>query len=206
MNLATIEVPKEEALRRFEAYRSLVKRGKRSRLREEDAALITAYKTLSEGKAIIDLHEAMRTAGIDALGRPKLAIVRADAQWVWFGRAWRSNGPVNYDARFGMDRSHAQTSAKERMRSVRIPGPVFGNVVLSSQDWRAMVPIIPPAIRPPASHLNQFHVLWEAAWQRNVPRDPALVRKVTGSLYALLAVWDLTPLEQAVLGMVRNAT
>jgi len=203
MNLSTIELPKEEAVRRFEAYRSLVKRGKRSRLKEEDAALITAYQTLSEGKAIIDLHEAMRTAGLDEQGRPKLAIVRADAQWVWFGRVWRSRLGRS-ELRFSMDRAQ-KTAEQERMRSVFLPVNLFGeNARTAQSDWRAMTPIIPPQVRPPVSHLHQFHVLWEAAWQRAVPRDPALLKRVTGSLYALLAVWDLTPLEQAVLGMVRN--
>ena len=38
------------------------------------------------------------------------------------------------------------------------------------------------------------------------PRDPALLRNITGTLYAVLAVWDLTEVERAVLGMTRATT
>jgi len=33
------------------------------------------------------------------------------------------------------------------------------------------------------------------------PRDPALIRHIRGDLWAVLAVWDLTELERAVLAM-----
>jgi hypothetical protein len=47
-------------------------------------------------------------------------------------------------------------------------------------------------------------VLWEVeewTW-RTTPRppgDPALLRHVGGDIYAVEAIWDLTPLEQLVL-------
>jgi hypothetical protein len=41
-------------------------------------------------------------------------------------------------------------------------------------------------------------ILWEAEWQ-HVPSDPLLLRHITGPLYAVLASWDLTELERAVL-------
>lgn len=69
---------------------------------------------------------------------------------------------------------------------------------------RAMVPLIPPALRP-ASDFKNFFILWEAEWQPDVaPKDPALLKHVGGDLYAVLAVWDLTELERAVLGGVRG--
>jgi hypothetical protein len=44
-------------------------------------------------------------------------------------------------------------------------------------------------------------VLWEADWKVHPvpPGDPALLKHIGGDLYAVVAVWDLTPLEQAVL-------
>jgi len=208
MDLAMIEMPKEEALRHFERYRLLVKRGKRRALAEEDAALLAGYKALSEGKALVNLADAMHAAGLDDQQRPRLAIVRADAKWVWFHArdVWRPPDGYVREGRFGMDRGNAQTAVKERMRAVIIPAGTWGEAQATKADWRAMVPIIPPPIRPPASNLHQFHVLWEAAWQRAVPRDPALLRRVTGSIYAVLATWDLTPLEQTILGLVRNGS
>ncbi len=65
-----------------------------------------------------------------------------------------------------------------------------------------MVPLIPPALRPSTDFRN-FHILWEAEWQRVAPKDPALLKHVGGHLYAVLATWDLTELERAVLGGIR---
>ena len=75
----------------------------------------------------------------------------------------------------------------------RRPWPWWG-------DMRAMVPPIPPALRPPYK-LGNYAILWEATWEK-VPRppgDPALLRHIGGDLYAVLAIWDLTDLERAVL-------
>ena len=61
----------------------------------------------------------------------------------------------------------------------------------------AIVPSIPPLHRPHDS-LENYWLLWEAEWTRP-PVDPALLKHLGLNLYAVLAVWDLTPLEQAVL-------
>jgi len=50
----------------------------------------------------------------------------------------------------------------------------------------------------PASPADYF-VLWEAVWQELPPTDPMLLRHPTGHLYAVLAVWDLTEIERAVM-------
>ena len=50
------------------------------------------------------------------------------------------------------------------------------------------------------------HLLWEPRWERRPrpPGDPALLKHLAGPLYAVLATWDLTPVEQAVLGVTRS--
>ena len=47
--------------------------------------------------------------------------------------------------------------------------------------------------------LDRYFILWEADWQRRAPVDPALLRPVGGDLYVVVATWDLTDLERAVL-------
>ena len=45
-----------------------------------------------------------------------------------------------------------------------------------------------------------FHILWEVEqWDPTPPVDPALVRHIRGDLWAVIAMWDLTELERAVL-------
>jgi hypothetical protein len=61
------------------------------------------------------------------------------------------------------------------------------------------VPPIPPRFRP--GQPDRYHILWEAEWAKVPPRDPALLRALGDGLYVVLAVWDLTELERAVLGI-----
>jgi len=60
---------------------------------------------------------------------------------------------------------------------------------------------MPPEHRP-SHHPRNYLMLWEAEWsvdQSVPPGDPALLSHIGGDLYEVLAEWDLTPLEQAVL-------
>ena len=48
--------------------------------------------------------------------------------------------------------------------------------------------------------LHVFHILWEVEkWELTPPRDPALLRWIGGDLWEVVATWDLTQLERAVL-------
>jgi hypothetical protein len=63
-----------------------------------------------------------------------------------------------------------------------------------------VVPLIPPRHRPRKHRLHLFHVLWEVeAWNLAPPFDPALVRHLRGDAWSVIATWDLTSLERAVL-------
>jgi hypothetical protein len=67
-----------------------------------------------------------------------------------------------------------------------------------SEEATAIVPTVPAALRPKAS-LERFCILWEAIWQREPPRDPMLLKPLGWPFFAVVAVWDLTELERAVL-------
>lgn len=68
-----------------------------------------------------------------------------------------------------------------------------------------MAPLVPADVRPATGQLRDWHVLWEVeAWHDSPqtmtpPRDPYLLRYIGGSLWAVLAEWDLTELERAVM-------
>lgn len=66
------------------------------------------------------------------------------------------------------------------------------------------MPIVPPQHRV-RGWRTKCLILWEVEeWARAAaprpPGDPMLLRRLTGDLYSVEAVWDLTPLEQLVLG------
>jgi len=189
MNVQTITMPRKEAYEAFREYREAFRRDGQVR----DAALMRGYKALAKGKQVIDLAEAMKTAGLDAQGRPLLAVCRADAQRCHI-EAWDTGG-----LRFWMDREGRD---RESRRFVQVPNGTFtwpqGFIFWKLRNWSALVPMIPPRYRP-VSALSNFHVLWEATWQTEPPKDPMLLRRLDGMLFAVLACWDLTELERAVL-------
>jgi hypothetical protein len=188
MNVPLIEMPKPAAKAAFREYRDAV----RARASADDSALMRGYRVLARGNRIIDVEAAMRFAGLDAGGRPKLAICRADGEHCWFTVRSLSMGPR---AIFTAQRPAWNWRAFKN-HSVVFPLTSFPGLSLK-KDLMAVVPSVPPRFRP-AHALSNYHILWEAEWEE-VPRDPMLLRHLGGMLYAVLAHWDLTELEMAVL-------
>jgi len=200
MNLATIEMDRTQAREAFLEYRTAVK----ERHSDEDEAIMRGYRELARGRQLIRLSDTVLAGGLvertwrpswdrgrapETVMLPAIAVMRADRPECWVSRD-------------GNDRFVFTPDTWYRGRKDRVviggfePHQMFG-------QWRAMVPIVPPALRPKAA-LRNYHILWEANWaQANppAPHDPALLRHIGGDLYAVLAVWDLTEVERAVLGM-----
>lgn len=187
MNVQTITMLRQQAQQAFREYREAFRKYGEKR----DRALMHGYKALAKGKQVIDLAEVMKAAGIDANRRPLLAVGRADATEIWLRRS--SDG----SAAFWMDRWPTWRATR---RCVSLPPGTFTwnhQSPASLSEARATVPLIPARYRP-ANVLSNYHLLWEADWE-DVPRDPMLLRRLDGMLFAVLAVWDLTELERAVL-------
>jgi hypothetical protein len=197
MNVAQIKMSAAKARKRFDEYTEAL--ASREATAEDTAALL-GYKALADGKDVLDLFQVFRDTPADAQGRPRLAVARAHwshvavrresdgrATWVqlerfagwgdFYGRlAWHRR------IRFPVETLHA--SAR--------PGRAG-----SGGDLSAIVPTIPPPVRPPRA-LHRYVVLWEADWQV-APVDPLLLRHLAGPLYVVLASWDLTELERSIL-------
>lgn len=193
-------MPQDEARKAFRDYRNAVKTAKREQVKAEDAQIARAYKALAEGKAVLNIDEAFAAAGFDDLGFPRLAIARADLVHVGLvsGRGVARTFEMGPPNKLGW----------RRRQNAVLEGQVFtvpmGDIQPPTDMMYAVVPNIPPALRPPHD-LSNYHLLWEPIWRRNPrpPGDPALLKWLGGPLYAVLATWDLTPVEQAVLGVTR---
>lgn len=211
---AQISMPVAQAREKVAEYLRSV----RERHNAEDEAILRGYRALAKGHTVIDLPKCIRLGGEFDTGLPRLAIATASHQFVWVRRGsnWDANsrqsvstGSVSFWP--GNERDIAHNRRKDIYRcprgtlSVGVPvpsgpqgrqwdGPWGGN-------YRAMVPHVPPALRPKAS-LDNYAILFEVenwALDPSAPRDPALLKHIGGDLYAVLATWDLTPLEQSVL-------
>lgn len=194
MNLTTIEVPVEEAKERLAEYQASVRRERNV----EDEAIAAAYRAAARGLPVIRLSEAVTAGGWFDNGLPRIAVVRADAKQCWVQiNGWRPG--VVYSA----DRFSDNRGALVGRQTVLVPVETPRSYVPQAHT---VVPVIPPRLRPRPARLRRCHILWEVeSWTPEPPVDPALVRHIRGDLWSVLAVWDLSELERAVLAQ-RSAT
>jgi hypothetical protein len=197
MNVAQIKMPAAEARKRFDEYTEAL--ASREATAEDTAALL-GYKALADGKDVLDLFQVFRDTPADAQGRPRLAVARAHWPRVALrrepdGRAtWvRLQGSADWADFYGRAAWH---------RRIRFPaGTLHASArpaaTTNGRDLSAIVPTIPPPVRPPRA-LHRYVILWEADWQV-APVDPLLLRHLAGPLYVMLASWDLTELERSIL-------
>lgn len=174
MQTSRIEFDRTQAGELYRAYKA--HRGAHTK---EDAEIERIYYQISRGRKVVRAHESIRAAGVDSAGRPRLALIRADAKKCTLNSWWS-------------DQIHFDDSEHRNSRNV-IKWPDFK----SCKSHRAIVPLIPVHLRP-ADHLERYHILWEADWVR-VPVDPMLLRKIGADAWLVVAAWDLTAVEQAVL-------
>jgi hypothetical protein len=195
MEVPTIQMARQKALDKLESYRhQLTKRAD-----EEYEAAVTGYKALADGKVLLDLVDVFAAVPTDHKDRPALAIARADREQVEF--CWSRSQPLFiFDARkngYGKDDSTLVVRVQAgRLRDTR----------KAPETWQsrgyALVPMVPADVRPRVD-LKKCHVLWEVPeWADNrisaAPSDPYLVQHLAGTLWVVLAEWELTPLEQAI--------
>lgn len=179
MNIETLGVTQQQALVALREYKQ-----HRSVYDKRDWEIERIYRQISKGKAVISAIEAVRLAGLDQKGWPKLALMRADQQVCrceaysgW--RILRATG--------------TWSKAAEWYFKIPFPGAPW-----MSEDAIARLPRIPPQHRPPQARLANYHILWEADWV-GIPRDPYLLRRIGKDAWVVCAAWDLTDVEVAVM-------
>lgn len=203
MEAVTLVMPRHQARAAYLEYRRAVTVNRAP----EDDALTKAYREIARGNPVVDVPATMRVAGIGADFYPKLAISRADRPKCRV--ELRQNGDASFsDAEWHRGRPPASTRfafpqgtfagwnqnySVERSTFVRTGRPDRW-----STEATALVPLVPANLRPKVG-LEHFAILWEAVWTAAAPRDPMLLKPLGGPFYAVVAVWDLTELERAVL-------
>ena len=199
MNVQTITmVPDAAAAKLAACKRELLKRHSQE-VREQYSQLEQGYKALAKGTPLINPLEAIRAAGWkdDGTG-PKLAIMRADQERCrlradWNGSEWKWDFVIPGLGRKPYKLAEFSISTAELK-------PKNG----STAQWfsaTATTPLIPPDVMPARGLDRSKHViLWEVeSWDAAPPIDPMLLKPIGGGLYAVVAQWDLTPLEQEIL-------
>jgi hypothetical protein len=195
MDLPVIDVPEAEAAAKLTEY-AAIPHADRTPL---DQAVIRAYRAVTGGGQVIRLPAAIRAGGFNDRGLPRIGV--AGAEWDEVACRW-SGGDLVFDDMLGQGNRGAAVGR----HTVRVPVPGDdrpSGLMLHRVGGRSVVPLVPPACRPRRGKLSRCHILFEADWQPEPPRDPALIRHVAGDLWIVLSTWELTELEAAVLGGLR---
>ncbi len=208
MELSTIDMTREEAVAALAEWGEAVKAAKCS---DEDAAIAAGYRELAKGRRLIALSDTIRAGGEDDRLLPRLAVAPATSTTTYLVRTRR--GSVGFAAsdtarRDNWDWDQPVTATRVCVRDV-LSDVSDGGWSREQNDrerfgWKAMVPVVPPRFR--RRGWKSCHVLFEAEWAKHTPPapiDPALIQHLRGDLWIVRGMWDLTPLERAVL-MERN--
>ena len=204
MEVVTIEQAAEEAKVEWKEYCKAIRENI-----PNDAEYMRYYKSiknalyhLSQGKHIIDINASMKAAGVNDKGWPKLAICKASMKKVFFiwERDWSTD--ERYGQYYERYRRKGEDWDSER-NTYKVSESAWGDIQRADRDRRVstVVPKVPAQFMP-KNGLANYHILWEVdEWTPEPPKDPMLLKQIRGSknLFAVLAVWELTKLERAVL-------
>lgn len=163
-----------------------------------DKEIKRTYREIAKGNTVIKALESIVAAGVHADGTPKLGLVRADQTRCvmrrWEDGSFRMSAP----SRINSTRPAADMDFSFPSGSLpRMKDPTGINGWWQMRE--AVVPIIPLHLRP-RTDLAGYHILWEAEWNRTVPIDPFLLKRLgKGDLWLVVAAWDLTEVERAAL-------
>lgn len=154
---------------------------------EQYKTLKKAYYAIKQGNQIIDIYKALEQAGTFSDGYPRIAIARAHMQKIQY-RPTRWSGSAGFYAPEGIN--------------AQIAIPNFGWAKRISKR-ETVVPLV-PAEHHPDSSLRNYHIIWEVeegGWKPVPvpPGDPLLLKRLSKNLFVVLAMWDLTELERAVI-------
>jgi hypothetical protein len=191
MQTEAITIPRADARHLYREYK------KHKHYSEPmDDEIRRAYQLLAQGRLIIKAIESVIKAGLNGEGWPKLALCRADSSACTVGLNHEGGAIMQDDF---SRRGFRSNSAYHASRVITIPHGSFPRPLRGNWRAEALLPPIPLHLRPKRGLAN-YHILWEAEWQRAPPRDPYLLRRIgSADMWLVVAMWNLTEVERAAL-------
>ena len=209
METDVLTVPREKAVKELADLKELFKTHGHLKDDKTYRDLQRAYGHMKHGGKIIDVHTAISKAGLNDKGNPLVAVCRADAKICYITKD--TNGSAIFSGinpgRWG------QHTARKVHGEIRIKSDSFEwknrsgtkaeyNSDIHGRVCKTIVPLIPPAILIDKVRyaLKNYYLLWEVeSWDLVPPVDPMLLKRLNGTLFCVLATWDLTELERAII-------
>lgn len=177
----------------------------------QERGVAAAYEAIQQGRQLIDLRQSVLLAwktrdcqrSDDELnGVPPVAVIDATLAGQTIVCAVTANQNVEY-----LVPKKGIFTKKFSMMFEALRTGKWGSTAKTVREGRARAPHVPPYIVTRVGGLENKLLFWEAKWvyseRHPAPSrtaDPALLEHIAGDLYAVVATWELTPLEVAALG------
>ena len=196
----------DEAAEHYKEYAEQIKaRGDKAEQYLKD--LKTAYLHMSKGRKVLDIYEVFKNSGVNENGEPLLAIAPADVSSIIFEKQPMGSGTFTEHSRWSkasksdvhLPSNTFPTWKEEENGRVKSFGP--GS---ERSNIEAKVPVVPAHILPDGK-LDNYYILFEvkewsepqkASFQKG---DPYLLKRINNNAFAVLAEWDVTDVEAAIL-------
>jgi len=185
MNIETLTETKRAATEKWHEYKNAEKVNKDPMYKD----LRKVYNQIKNGKKVIDIFKVIQKGDVHANFHPKLAIAKALTKNITC--KYYQDGTV----KFLNDRNElaADVILKNCLPTFKMQR------TWDFQILQAPVPIVPPKFLPKIL-TDDYYILWEVdEWKQVPPTDPFLLKRITTTLFVVLAGWDLTELEKAVM-------
>ena len=180
MKIETITLAKDQAKKEWAIYKETLRTHKDEYLKDT----LKALSFLKRGIGVLDVKKLFDKVPLNKAGLPATAIAPA----------YRERITLNY-----YHNGQAEISQFSFKLSPFKEVDTQGYRVYSKR-YQTYVPTIPPHLLPKGNlYRGKYYILWEVEDWEEVPRDPILLKRLTKNLFAVLAQWDLTPLEQAII-------
>lgn len=188
MNIEQLKMDREQARVIYQKYLE-----QRAEHRPPDEQITQIYRRICRGETVISALAAIRRAGCTDEQLPRLAIARADMEFVYLHvRARAGDVPL---VCFG-ERGWWLNRRLPASKNIGLEWP--GCPCRTGRVSAAVVPLIPEQLRP-RHGLHNYYVLFEAQWGTQCPIDPYLLRRFGPDAWAVIAAWELTEVDRAVM-------
>lgn len=153
------------------------------------------YNQVKNGQKVIDISKVIAKGGIHPDIKPKLAISSLKYKKIFC--TYHKDGRVQFKP------DNSGWGRRISSFDVNLPGclPLWipQDKWTSRQMMEAPVPPVPPRFMP-KKLTDDYYILWEVdEWKMVPPVDPYLLKRITKTMFVVLAGWDLTDLERSAM-------
>jgi hypothetical protein len=198
MNVESFVMSKEEAKKLWKEYVEACKENPSDKFLQD---MKNVYNQLSCGRKVVDINTIFQRSGLTFNGEPRLAIALATEKKVRC--TYSKDGTVKF---LNLDAYNTRWSNNYVFAKDIVIKGIFPKIPEEKLDrfnsdivLETIVPKIPASIRPKGK-LENYYVLWEVEkWKLVPPVDPYLLRRINDNMFVVVAGWNLTELERAVM-------